>query len=430
MTSPHLHSAQLSNAEILLWQGKFRRAFAAIVALIALSLKWSGLINADSVLVPLVGVNTALGVATGAVGAYLVFNESILRTLRRTGNATRGLLFSVLGADYLVIFTVMLASTPPREYARGLILAIFVVHLTRLYFGYRATMMSLAAAATGFGALVVIAARLGALQHPEEQFWNLAIFLLGALLLGGLHGQVSGRLTRVMQLFDRAQEGDFSATYDESLDRMPDPITMVGRAYNRMRVRLETIVLTDALSGCFNRRGFDQLCAREVSRAVRGRHPISVLAIDVDHFKRINDEFGHLTGDEVLREMGARLREIARAGDVVARVGGEEFSILAPDTAMAGAQILAERVQADFRNRAFASLGGTRFISLSIGIASSEAHDDQVVNALIARADEALYVAKRNGRNRSQMWEPGLRAFDGAPPGRRSMGIRAMGDAS
>lgn len=430
MTSTLPHSAQLSNAEILLWQGKFRRAFAALVALIALSLKWSGLIDAQSVLVPALGVNGALGVATAAVVLYLVFNEVVLATLRRTGSASRGLLFSVLGADYFVIFTVMLASTPPREYARGLILAIFVVHLTRLYFGYRATMMSLAAAATGFGGLVVISARLGALERPEEQFWNLAIFLLGALLLGGLHGQVSGRLTRVMQLFDRAQEGDFSGTYDESLDRMPDPITMVGRAYNRMRVRLENIVLTDALSGCFNRRGFDQLSAREVSRAVRGRHPMSILAIDVDHFKRINDEFGHLTGDEVLKEMGARLRETARAGDVVARVGGEEFSILAPDTAMVGAQILADRVQAAFRGKPFASLGGQRFISLSIGIASAEAQDDQIATALIARADEALYVAKRNGRNRSQMWEPGLRAFDGAPPGRRSVGIRAMDESA
>jgi hypothetical protein len=225
VTSTLPHSAQLSNAEILLWQGKFRRAFAALVALIALSLKWSGLIDAQSVLVPALGVNGALGVATAAVVLYLVFNEVVLATLRRTGSASRGLLFSVLGADYFVIFTVMLASTPPREYARGLILAIFVVHLTRLYFGYRATMMSLAAAATGFGGLVVISTRLGALERPEEQFWNLAIFLLGALLLGGLHGQVSGRLTRVMQLFDRAQEGDFSGTYDESLDRMPDSWT-------------------------------------------------------------------------------------------------------------------------------------------------------------------------------------------------------------
>ena len=418
--------AHVSIAEILLWQGKFRRAFAALVGFIALSLKWTGLIGAQSVLANRIGAPKALLVAAGAVGVYLLFNEIVVRRVAQAGQAGRSLLHTVLVADYALIFTVLLAATPPAEYARGLILTIFVVQFTRLYFGLRATVVSVMAAAASYATLVVLATTSGALDEPAEQFWNLVIFLLGALLLGGLHGQVAGRLDRVLQLFERAQEGDFAGTYDESLDRMPDPITMIGRSYNKMRVRLQTIVLTDPLSGCFNRRGFDQLCVREVSRAVRGRHPISVLAIDVDHFKRVNDEFGHLTGDEVLREMGARLREIARAGDVVARMGGEEFEILAPDTSTDGAQILADRVQAAFRGKPFASLGGTRQIGISIGIASAEAHNDQVAAMLIARADEALYVAKRNGRDRSQLWEPGLRAFDGQLPGRRSITAAAI----
>jgi diguanylate cyclase (GGDEF)-like protein len=413
--------AQTSNAEILLWQGKFRRSFAAMVGFIALSLKWTGLIRSDSILAPIIGVNASLGIATVAVIAYIAFITTVNAKISRTQRASRTLLHSVLVADYVLIFTVLLASTPPTEYERGLILAIFIVQFARLYFGLRATVVSVMAAAIGYSALIIAATRTGALARPEEQFWNLIIFLLGALLLGGLHGQVSGRVDRVLQLFDRAQEGDFSGTYDEALDRMPDPITMIGRSYNRMRVRLQSIVLTDPLSGCFNRRGFEQLCGREVSRAVRGHHPMSVLAIDVDHFKKVNDEFGHLTGDEVLREMGQRLRDTARAGDVVARIGGEEFEILAPDTAAPGAQILADRIHAAFRGKPFASLGGTRTIGVSIGIASAEAHNDQIATALIARADEALYVAKRNGRDRSQMWEPGLRAFDGAVPGRRSM---------
>jgi diguanylate cyclase (GGDEF)-like protein len=418
--------AQTTNAEILLWQGKFRRAFAALVGFIALSLKWTGVTNAQSILAPYIGINASLGIATAAVIAYLVFITVLNARIARLGQASRAMLHTVLVADYALIFTVLLASTPPAEYARGLILAIFVVQFTRLYFGLRATVTSVVSAAIGYAGLVIAASKTGALQQPEEQFWNLVIFLLGALLLGGLQGEVAGRVSRVIQLFDRAQEGDFNGTYDESLDRMPDPITMIGRGYNKMRVRLQSIVLTDPLSGCFNRRGFDQLCTREASRAVRGRHPMSVLALDVDHFKKINDEFGHLTGDEVLREMGMRLRETARLGDVVARIGGEEFEILAPDTAGPGALILADRIQAAFRNKPFASLGGSRCISVSIGIASAEANNDQIATALIARADEALYVAKRNGRDRSQMWEPGLRAFDGASPGRRSIEIGAV----
>jgi diguanylate cyclase (GGDEF)-like protein len=417
-----------SIAEILLWQGKFRRAFTTVVGFIALSLKWTGLIGAQSVLADRIGVQKSLAVAAAAILTYLVFNEVITSRIARTGTAARHLLYTVLVADYALIFTVLLTATPPVEYARGLILTIFVVQFTRLYFGLRAAVVSIMAAAIGYTTLVVVATTSGALEQPVEQFWNLVIFLLGALLLGGLHGQVSGRLERVLALFERAQEGDFAGIYDESLDRMPDPITMIGRSYNKMRVRLQSIVLTDPLSGCFNRRGFDQLCVREVARAVRGHHPISVLAIDVDHFKRVNDEFGHLTGDEVLREMGARLRETARAGDVVARIGGEEFEILAPDTNAVGARILADRVQGAFRGKPFTSLGGVREIGVSIGIASADAQNDQIVSVLIARADEALYVAKRNGRDRSELWMPGLRAIDGQLPGRRSIAINEIGD--
>jgi diguanylate cyclase (GGDEF)-like protein len=241
-----------------------------------------------------------------------------------------------------------------------------------------------------------------------------------------LQGHISKRLVRIVQVFEKAQEGDFSLTYDESLDRMPDAITVVGRAYNRMRGHLETIVLTDPLSGCFNRRGFDQLATREVSRALRGNQPLSVLALDVDHFKRINDEYGHLTGDEVLREMGLLLRETARLGDVVARYGGEEFEILAPDTNHEGAQILADRIQHAFRTRPFAAVGIERAITISIGIASDIARNDQIASVLIARADEALYVAKRNGRDRTELWHPGMRAFDGSLPGRRSVELSGM----
>ena len=428
LSTPAL-GAQVSIGEILLWQGKFRRGFAAIIGLIALSFKWTGLISSESLLARTAGTSTSLGIGLVALLAYLLLLELAQWRIRRTGQAGRGLLYGVLVGDYALIFTFLVAVTPPDQYARGLIITIFMVQFARMYFGQRATVVSVVAASVGYVALIVAATRAGMLDEPQEQFWNLAIFLLGALLLGGLHGQVAGRLERLFVLFERAQEGDFSRGYDESLDRMPDPITMIGRSFNRMRTRLESIVLTDTLSGCFNRRGFDQLCTREVSRAVRGKHPVSMLAIDVDHFKRVNDEFGHLTGDEVLREMGTRLRETARAGDVVARIGGEEFEILAPDTNAAGARILADRIHAAFRGRPFASLGGVREVGISIGIASAIAETDQVVNILIARADEALYVAKRNGRDRSQMWEPGLRAFDGALPGRRSIEVHAMHEA-
>jgi diguanylate cyclase (GGDEF)-like protein len=390
-------------------------------------LKWAGVIASTSVVAGRLGSHAALTIGLAMIAAYLVWNESLAAYLRSHRDAGTHFVVATVLADVLLLFGIMFVITPPDQYSRGLIVSIFTVQLTQLYFGSRATAYNLLAVSVAFTVAVLAAAEQGALASPAEHLWDLALFLVGALLFAKLQGQMTLRLARIVSVFERAQDGDFSVAYDESLDQMPDAITIVGRAYNRMRTRLETIVLTDPVSGCFNRRGFDQLTTREVSRAVRGQHPLSVLAIDVDHFKRINDEFGHLTGDEVLREMGALLRETARLGDVVARIGGEEFEILAPDTMMDGAQILADRIHQAFETRPFASVGPSRKISVSIGIASEAARSDQVAKVLMARADEALYVAKRNGRHRTEVWHAGMRSFDGTLPGRRSIERHAIG---
>ncbi len=419
-------SGDLSNAEILLWQGKFRRIFAVLIGFGTISLKWEGVLNSDSVVARSLGAHPALLIGAGLIAAYLVFVQVMLTVVARRGVASQNAVIAAVVADMLVLFGCAFVVTPPAEYSRVLIVAVFPAQFTQLYFGRRATFYNLLSVAVLFAVNVIAASNQGMLPGVAEKFWDLSLFLLGMTLLVGLQGHMAKRLQRIVHVFERAQEGDFSLQYDEAADGMPDAITVVGRAYNRMRGHLETIVLTDPLSGCFNRRGFEQLAVREVSRALRGGHPLSVLALDVDHFKKINDEYGHLTGDEVLREMGLLLRETARLGDVVARYGGEEFEILAPDTAHEGAQILADRIQHAFRTRPFSAVGVHRTITISIGIASDVARNDQISAVLIARADEALYVAKKNGRNRTELWHPGMRAFDGTLPGRRSIEASAM----
>ena len=430
VTTAAVHGGELSNAEILLWQGRFRRVFVAFVGFGTITLKWIGVIASSSVMAQRLGTQAALAWCAVLVVAYLAFNEAMMLWVRGGRRAGHVAIAAAIVADISLLFLVVYFATPPVEYPRALIVSMFTVQFTLLFVGARATLYCLASVAFGYTLIVVGANDAGAIPSVAEHFWTLALYLLGALLFVGLQGQMSTRLARIVHVFTRAQEGDFSLQYDESLDRMPDAITVVGRAYNRLRGHLETIVLTDPLSGCFNRRGFDQLVSREVSRAVRGGHPLSVLAIDVDHFKKINDEYGHLTGDEVLREIGALLRETARLGDVVARIGGEEFEILAPDTGADGAQILSERIKAAFDARPFAGVHGERKITVSIGIASEIARNDQVADTLIARADEALYVAKRNGRDRAELWESGLRAIDGSAPGRRSTVIEAPPEES
>ncbi|MCX5768473.1 MAG: GGDEF domain-containing protein [Gemmatimonadetes bacterium] len=419
---------QLSSAEILLWQGKFRRTFVLVVGLGTTALKWAGVIASNSVVAGRLGVHPALLIGLAMIGTYLIANEVFCAVIRRRGTAGRRAVAMAVLADMVLLFGILLVITPPTEYARGLILSIFTVQLTQLYFGSRATVYNLIVIGMAYTMVVLTAAEMGGLEVPAEHLWNLVLFMTGALLFARLQGQMTKRLARIIHVFERVQDGDFSEGYDEKLDHMPDAITVVGRAYNKMRTHLETIVLTDPVTGCFNRRGFEQLTTREVSRAVRGTHPMAVLAIDVDHFKLVNDEFGHLTGDEVLREMGALLRDTARLGDVVARIGGEEFEILAPDTELEGATILADRIHHAFETRPFASLGPNRKITVSIGIASEAARSDQVAKTLIARADEALYVAKRNGRHRTEVWHPGMRTFDGTAAGRRSMERTAVNE--
>ena len=419
---------QLSSAEILLWQGKFRRTFVLVVGLGTTALKWAGVIASNSVVAGRLGVHPALLIGLAMIGTYLIANEVFCAVIRRRGTAGRRAVAMAVLADMVLLFGILLVITPPTEYARGLILSIFTVQLTQLYFGSRATVYNLIVIGMAYTMVVLTAAEMGGLEVPAEHPWNLVLFMTGALLFARLQGQMTKRLARIIHVFERVQDGDFSEGYDEKLDHMPDAITVVGRAYNKMRTHLETIVLTDPVTGCFNRRGFEQLTTREVSRAVRGTHPMAVLAIDVDHFKLVNDEFGHLTGDEVLREMGALLRDTARLGDVVARIGGEEFEILAPDTELEGATILADRIHHAFETRPFASLGPNRKITVSIGIASEAARSDQVAKTLIARADEALYVAKRNGRHRTEVWHPGMRTFDGTAAGRRSMERTAVNE--
>jgi diguanylate cyclase (GGDEF)-like protein len=425
-------SGELSNAETLQWQGKFRRLFVLLIGFGTISLKWAGVLDSDSVVARSIGAHNALLLGAALIAAYLVFVQVMMAIMARRGAAGQDAVIVTVVADMALLFGAVYVVTPPVEYTRALIIAIFPVQFTQLYFGQRATICSLACVAIFYTMLVLAAADHGMMPGLAERFWDLSLFMLGTLLFVFLQGHIAKRLQRIVQVFEKAQEGDFSLQYDDAADRMPDAITVVGRAYNRMRGHLETIVLTDPLSGCFNRRGFDQLATREVSRALRGSHPLSVLALDVDHFKLINDEYGHLTGDEVLREMGLLLRETARLGDVVARYGGEEFEILAPDTNHEGALILADRIQQAFRTRPFAAVGVERPVTVSIGIASDLARNDQIAQVLIARADEALYVAKRNGRDRTELWHPGMRAFDGSLPGRRSieMGqLRTDGEA-
>ena len=209
--------------------------FGLLIGFGTISLKWSGVINADSVVARAIGVHQALVLAGALVVAYLVLVQLSLNRLARRGAGVQDMIIVTVVTDMALIFGAVYIVTPPSEYARALILALFPVQFAQIYFGQRATFYSLMCVAVFYTSIVLAASDHGMLRGLAEYFWDLSIFMLGSLVFVLLQGHIADRLRRIILVFERAQEGDFSLEYDEALDRMPDAITIVGRAYNRMR---------------------------------------------------------------------------------------------------------------------------------------------------------------------------------------------------
>lgn len=169
--------------------------------------------------------------------------------------------------------------------------------------------------------------------------------------------------------------------------------------------QLSRLAMTDALTGLLNRRAFFEIAHREIERCRRHHRPLSLMMLDLDHFKTINDRYGHQVGDLVLQQMVTIVKEAVRAGDVFARYGGEEFVILAPDADLDAAVALAQRIREALGARGLHVLGQDIDVTASLGVAALA---DQIegLDTLLSHADRALYEAKSAGRNRVMRWTP------------------------
>jgi diguanylate cyclase (GGDEF)-like protein len=168
---------------------------------------------------------------------------------------------------------------------------------------------------------------------------------------------------------------------------------------------LKYIGLTDALTGVYNRRYIDRRLLEEVGRARRQSYRISCIYIDVDHFKRVNDTHGHQAGDDVLRDVAARIKAELRMSDVMGRFGGEEFVALLIDADLDAANMVAQRIRASVAGQPFMLAEGQALaVTVSVGVSTLDDFErghaiEDVASALVAQADQALYQAKQNGRN-------------------------------
>ncbi len=172
----------------------------------------------------------------------------------------------------------------------------------------------------------------------------------------------------------------------------------------QLYAKTQQLAITDSLTGLYNRRGFFELGRREVERARRFGRPLSAIMLDLDHFKLVNDTYGHHIGDQVLAELAACCRQVLRDVDLLGRYGGEEFTFLLPETGVAAAQPVAERLRRHVERSLMSTDRGPISITISLGVAQlDETCPD--LEALLERADQALYVAKRSGRNQVRVWQ-------------------------
>jgi diguanylate cyclase (GGDEF)-like protein len=168
---------------------------------------------------------------------------------------------------------------------------------------------------------------------------------------------------------------------------------------DRMNEELSRLAMRDPLTGVFNRRTFEERAGRIIADAARGAAPLSLLAVDLDHFKHVNDELGHAGGDEALKCVVALMQEVLSDGQILCRIGGEEFAVLLPGADEDDASEVAERLRRHLERSSVHVEGRLLHLRISVGVATFGA-SHETLPTLLKAADRALYAAKRAGRNR------------------------------
>ncbi|NLE77364.1 MAG: diguanylate cyclase [Chloroflexi bacterium] len=203
---------------------------------------------------------------------------------------------------------------------------------------------------------------------------------LGAVVVEGLQPELGGWTEQNWELL-------------QLLADQAAPALMTASLYRKM----STLAITDGLTGIFNHRHFHERLTEEWRRAERYHKPLSLIILEADEFKKVNDTYGHLQGDSVLRELAALLKRHTREVDIVARYGGDEFTVILPETDIEGAKRVAERIRQAVYNHEFAGEDSSLRVTVSAGVAARPPILDR--NTLVRVADDALYTAKRRGKN-------------------------------
>lgn len=305
----------------------------------------------------------------------------------------------------MVVLTAMVgfrlwAKLPPRIGVAVLTGATVVVAVALFSFGYPHVGLQMFLG-PAFGGLICLLIAGVILRKPTD-LKNIAI--AGATVFGllGLCQILAGGLalmqgaTLQMQWLETYQQVNFIALPAGYLGTGMFTVLIVA---SDLSAAMRSLALTDEMTGIANRRGFEQQAGPLISRARRGKQPLSVIMCDVDHFKLINDQSGHSAGDHALKALSRMLASQLREGDVLGRLGGEEFALALPGSDLAQAEVVAERLRQQLESTDINWRPEPLQLTASFGV-SALRDQDHAIEDLLQRADRALYQSKNNGRNR------------------------------
>jgi diguanylate cyclase (GGDEF)-like protein len=374
--------------EVILWQ-RWVRYLALVLAAAAVIFTAD---PSDLTVLPLVAVGVGY-VACVFVTGWLV--ERVPRVMSQ-----RWLPLLLVMADLVAMGATIYLTSVPVVLNRFLILALLSVPLAAFYFGSASGVFATVVAAVIYVLIAAVLPPMVPGPSPLSIPANLALFGIAAGVLTYAFGRFRARMNQLRLFCKIVEEGDLSGGLELSHAKYPDDLTLLARSFDAMRTGLAEQIGTDALTGLLNRRALEARLRADWRLAKRRDTHLALTAVDLDHFKEINDTRGHPVGDIVLQQLAGIMKSTARDTDAVARFGGDEFVILLPDTAWQGALTFAERLRRRVDDFTFGPPGSPMTITISVGVALARGSDPISPEELLKEADRSLYKAKQQGRNR------------------------------
>lgn len=385
------HAQADAQREAILWQRWLRYLGVLLALLVALLF---GAAPREAALLPTVA----------ACFAYLGAVMAASWWVRRS---ERGMLHPVLPAvlvtaDIGVMAAFFFFASAGQVHYRMLLIGLLAVQLSVFYFG-RWLGVYAAALTTAAYLLIELVIPPFVTQGPAPADRALLTALTFGLVSGLIilvFGSFRARMNELRLFCRLVEDGELTAKVATTRAPHPDDLTLLAHSFEAMRDRFAEQIGTDPLTGCVNRRALENHLRTDWRMAKRRGSHVAVVAIDLDHFKEINDSRGHPVGDMVLQQVAGIMKATARDTDTVARLGGDEFVVVLPDTGWEGAMTFAERLRHRVEEFAFGMEGAPVAATVSVGVALARGTDPISPDVLLHEADRSLYKAKSGGRNR------------------------------